>query len=223
MSFLLSNAHRDQWNAFLKRHRLQSFEKGEIILLKDVVPAHAHIVKSGIVKTYSINENGDEQAVSYDSRGDVLPIGWVFKKIDKTTYFYKAFTDCELYLVPREEYVNYLRRHPKLTYDVFSNLAGRFVSLQDRIFALEQPKASDKLIYSLVYLIDRFGVPARSGNKQLAIPLTQNELANYIGLTRETVSIELGKLSKKKIVKLKGRQYIIDITRLNSYLDEISA
>ncbi len=181
-----------------------------------------NIIKSGLVKTYNINRHGEERPVSFDAQNEIFPIGWVYGKIEKTQYFYEAFMDCEIIKMPRRDFLLYLKLHPRMGYEMYATLAARHVALQSRIYALEQSRASEKIVLTLLYLCERFAAPAagRSSMQHLRLPLTQQELANYIGITRETTSTELKKLEKNKIIKHQNQQYDIDIEKLRALVEE---
>lgn len=198
------------------------YKKREIILLYDEVPRSVSIIKSGLVKTYNINKHGEERPVSFDAQGEIFPIGWVYGKIERTEYFYEAFTDCEIIEMPRRDFLLYMRLHPKMGYELYATLAARFVLLQSRIYALEQSRAAEKLMMTLLYLCERFAASTagKSQIQHLRLPLTQQELANYIGITRETTSTELKKLEKLKVLKHHNQKYTIDVTALKKLINE---
>ena len=149
---LFSNTlHRDQWQRYLKKYPVHVYKKGEIILLQNEIPNALRIIKSGLVKTYNINSHGEERPVSFDAQSEIFPAGWVFGKIERTEYFYEAFTNCELYEMPRKDFLLYMRLHPKMGYEMYAALASQHVSLQSRIYALEQSRASEKIIRTLLY------------------------------------------------------------------------
>ncbi len=204
----------------MRRFPIESYKKSEIILLQGEVPRNVYIIKSGVVKTYGINNDGDERPVSFDTAGEIFPIGWLFEKIDRTQYFYQALTDCEVYAVPRKSLLRYWRLHPKMGYEMYATLAGRFVTLQARIYALEQSKANEKIVHTLLYLAERFGAStSAAGTTTLSIPLTQQELGNFIGLTRETTSVELKKLERMKAIKYSRYEYQVNLPKLRSIVE----
>lgn len=221
MKLFSDTIHRDQWQRFLKRYPVHLYKKGEIIIMEDEVPTCARIIKSGIIKTYNINSHGEEHPVSYDSNGVTFPISWVLDATNKTEYFYEAFTHCEIFEVPKRDYLFYIKLHPKIGCEMYLTLAKRLTSLQDRIYALEQSKASEKIILTLLHLGERFALPASNKSKLTIIhlPITQQELANYIGITRETTSTELKKLERMKVIKHKNKQYEINVEKLRSLLE----
>lgn len=72
------------------------------------------------------------------------------------------------------------------------------LSILDRVRALEQPQASGKVARTLPYMANHVG--ALFGGKSAATRLntTQQEIANLLGISRETTSTELKKLQLKK-------------------------
>lgn len=204
---------------FISKYPSIVFEKGQTILLKDEVPKGAYIIESGIVKTYSIDSNGEERIVSIDTKGEDIPIGFTIGLIDRCQYFYKAYARCVIRVVPCEDYLAHLsvdhaslyRRHIRITKILLTNLR--------RIEALEQPKASDKIALTLLYLAETLGsgFPNKATRR---LSVTQQEIANSLGLTRETASIALKNLEIKKVVTRSRNTYILYIERMRKYLDK---
>jgi CRP/FNR family transcriptional regulator, anaerobic regulatory protein len=205
---------------FFKQYHTKRFAKGELILVQGEVPTCAYVVKKGIVKTYNLTSEGDEKPIMYDMQNEVMPIGWVFHKLKHAIYFYEAFTDVELYCVPRDEYVDYLKKNPKTMFDAYTHLVGTYVNHQMRINALEQSKAASKVLNTIHFLCLRFGLDVKNDVVKIELPLTQQELANFMGLTRETTGIELKKLQRKGILTYRRQNYIVRTDKLNELLDE---
>lgn len=100
---------------------------------------------------------------------------------------------------------------------MYADMAGRFVNLQKRIKGLGQPKAPDKIIHTLAYLCERFGSREGDDTMIVELSLTQQELSDFIGLTRETISIELKKLEKDGLITYKNKKYSLDLNKLDKY------
>lgn len=205
---------------FLQQHRVTRFKKGEVIFAQDDLPTTAYVIKKGIVKTYNISADGDEKPISFEIENGIIPASWVFAKARRTLFFYEAFTACDLYCVPRDKYIDYIKAHPDLLYDVFNSFIGYHIGLQLRIHALEQSKASTKILSTLQFFCLRFGERRNNGVVRIRLTLTQQELANFIGLTRETVSIELKKLKQQHIISRARQHYFVKTAKLDELLDE---
>lgn len=205
---------------FLKQFPTQKFSKGELVLVEGEVPSCAYVVKSGVIKGYAITSEGLEKPIAFDIIHEVFPIGWVFNKLRWSQYYYGAFTDCELYRVPRDAYLEFLKQSPDNLFDAFQRFVGHYLNFQMHVNALEQSKAVDKIIHTLHFLSLRYGREIRKDTVEIQLPLTQQELANIMGLTRETTGIELKKLERQGILTHKRRTYTVKTDRLNEILDE---
>lgn len=210
---------RSAFETFLAKYPTHVFEKGQTVLVKDEVPKGVYVIESGFIKTYTITNSGEERIISIDSRGEDIPIGFTIGLIDKSQYFYQAHTKCVLRLVPCDDYLEHmannndslLRRHVRITKILLSNLT--------RIEALEQSKASDKVARTLLYLADTIGstIPNKTVRR---LSVTQQEIANSLGLTRETAGIVLKKLELKKLLVHSRNTYILYVERLKKYLEQ---
>ena len=158
--------------------------------------------------------------VSIDRRGEDFPVGFALHLIDKSQYFYEAFTRCTIRLVPREQYLAHLHSNVESMYKRQVNMTMLLLSTLSRVHALEQSNASDKIAYTLLYMADQLGVILRPYTTRLKISVTQQEIADSLGLTRETASIELRKLEMMKLIAHSRKNYVLHIERLKKYLDE---
>lgn len=208
------------YQSFLNQFRVKRFKKGEIILYQGDVPPSAYVVKSGVIKTYNLTRQGEEKPIGYDVKHEAFPIAWVFGKIHRAQYYYEAFSDCEIYCIPPEEYVQFLETHPGAQLYAFQRLIERSIGFQLRINALEQSKASCKVVNTMHFLALRFGEETKKNTVKLGIALTQQDIANLTGLTRETTGLELKKLEHQHVLTCKRRHYIVRTDKLDNLLDE---
>lgn len=183
------------------------------------MPKGTYIIESGIIKTYAITAGGEERIVSIDSAGEDIPIGFTAGLIDACQYFYEAYSKCVIRVVPRLEYLKHLqenqetlfRRHVRITKILLAHLR--------HIEALEQSKAADKVAYSLLFLLDIFG--SKFPNKTIQkLSVTQQEIANILGLTRETAGAVLKKLEVRKLVVRSRNTYLLYVERIRKYIDK---
>lgn len=210
----------DAFKQFLLQYPCQAYKKGETILLRGDKPKHLFIIESGFVKTYTITANGDERLVSIDSKGEDFPIGYAFDLIEASQYFYEAFTRCTIRLVPREKYLEHLHANIDSMYKRQVRMTILLLSTLSRVHALEQSNASDKIAHTLLYMADQLGVILRPYNTRLKISVTQQEIADSLGLTRETANIELKKLEMMKLIAHSRKSYVLHMERLHKYLED---
>lgn len=192
------------------------FEKGQTVLLKGEVPKGTYIIESGIIKTYTINEAGEERIVSIDSKGEDIPIGFTAGLISKCQYFYEAYTRCTVRVVPCPDYLQHLQENQDSLYKRHVRLTKILLTNLKHIEALEQSKASEKVARTLLYMAETLG--STFPNKTIRkLSITQQEIANALGLTRETAGIMLKKLELKKLLNHSRNTYVLYVEKLRKY------
>ena len=208
----------DTFEQFLQNYPIHTYEKGQVILLKDEVPKGVYLIESGFVKVYSIGPNGEEQILTIDSKGEDFPIGFTAGLIKKAQYFYEAYSRCVIRLVPAGAYMNHLTENNASLMKRHVRIIKLLLSTLTKVEALEQPKAIDKVARTLLTMAERMGVKNNS-RKALKLHVTQQEIANSIGLTRETAGQELKKLELKKLLQYSRQSYTLHVERIKKYLE----
>lgn len=205
---------------FLKDYPLKRFRRGDVILHQDEEPPAAYAVESGVVKAYNLTTKGEEKPIQFHVKDDIFPLGWVFGKIYQSQYYYEAANDCSLYCVPRSEMAAYLKHCPEATLEMLEHSLETQLHDHLRINALEQSRAFDKIVAIIHYFALRFGQDLEKDVVEIPLPLRQQDVANFTGLTRETVSAEFKRLARRSVISYHNRSYIVLTNRLNELIDD---
>jgi len=198
----------------LRTYSLRTFKKGQTLLFQGEVPRQAYIISSGTVKTYNISPLGDEQIISINAAGDILPEAWLWGEANVAYYFYEAYTDCQVYAIPRADLTKKVEDNPELLRHMLKRYVRLYVGTRVHINALEQPRSRDKLIHLLHYLTMRFGKERRGGTTQINLRLTHQALADMLGTTRETIATELSRLRREGVIDYRQQMYFINKAKL---------
>jgi CRP-like cAMP-binding protein len=105
---------------------------------------------------------------------------------------------------------------------IHQKLVKQYVKLMKRVNGLEQTSATDKVALALLDLPEQLGLSKRFRKSRLRVSITQQEIANSIGLTRETTGLELNKLRLKKLINYSRSSYTLYMDRLRDYLKKRS-
>lgn len=197
----------DKLNNFFAGHKKLSFKKGEIILRMDDEPKGVLYLKKGYTRVYALTKNAQELTLLIFKAGDFFPITWAFN----TTYYHyylEAMTDVELYQAPREEFLNFVKNNPDVLFEITSRILTRFGALLSRMEHAILGNARSKVSSIILLCAERFG--RRKGKETIIqVPLTHQDIANLIGVARETVSIEMEKLQKKGLIIHQGKYLVV--------------
>jgi CRP/FNR family transcriptional regulator len=81
--------------------------------------------------------------------------------------------------------------------------------------ALTKTNGRKKILYMFRYFCLRYGRDLQNNLVKIQIPLTKQEIANWVGLTRETVTIALHRLAGQGIIRSEKKYYLVDTKKLN--------
>lgn len=205
---------------FLDKYPTRKLKKGWPLLYQGEVPRTAYVVKQGIVKIYDINTSGEEKVITFTDTDGFLPMEWLFGKSPVSLYYGDAFTDCEVYAVPRQQLKEILHSSEEMLAFTLNRYVNLYVGATLHISALEQTKAAEKLLRILQWLSLRFGKEIKPNVHRIDIRLTHQDLAHMIGMTRETTAVELGKLRKQKVIAYQNQRYILHTEKLHKIMGE---
>lgn len=200
-----------------KASRSVKYKKGEIIIRPYDDVKFVCIVASGIVKSYTINNHGEEFTRILYREEEVFPISWIANRPRQDVY-YAAVTDCEVYQVPKELLMEQLKSSGDLSFAMLYKLVEQYTVLISRIDNLEYKYARERLAFRILVLAARFGKKQKDGSIVMP-PLNQQELGSTINLTRESVSREIARFERLGYVKSeKGKITVLDTASLSKEL-----
>lgn len=186
---------------------LLTYKKGEMILRADDPPHGVYYIEKGVVRQYTINVGGETLMLQLYRPGAFFPMTWAMSDAPNR-YFFEAATAVIVRRAPRDDVRRFLDQHPEVLKGFVERLLTGVVGLWSRIEQLVLESAYTKTILLLLYYAGKFGVP-EGGGVALELSPTHREIAAWIGTTRETASLQVEALKKKKLIRTRGRQLII--------------
>lgn len=203
-----------QMKTFFSEHRLYVYKKREILLRPDDTPSGVYYVKKGYIRLYSLSADGQEFTFIIFQPGDVFPLMWAVNDTSNKQYL-EALTAVEVWKAPKDALLTFLDKNPIMLSLLTSGILLRFNGLLERMEYLIFGDAYAKVASILSICAERFG--EKEGNKiKIKVPLTHKDIASLIGVTRETVSIEMKKLEDTAVItRRKGLLVILDNKKLH--------
>ncbi|MGB4759102.1 MAG: Crp/Fnr family transcriptional regulator [Candidatus Saccharimonadales bacterium] len=200
----------------VKRH----IKKRTILLYQGEVPRSAYIMIRGTAKVYRLNNYGEEQIVSFRLPGDMFPESWLFGRTSSTLFYYEALEDCEVIALDKSTLLKLINSSHALQKRLLNYFINKHTSLLMQVTALGQSRAADKLLLMLFYLMFRYGTETKPNEYTISIALTHTMIGSLMGVTRETTSVELGKLRKKGVVSYTSKQLVVYRQQLERILGD---
>jgi CRP/FNR family transcriptional regulator, anaerobic regulatory protein len=204
----MSDAEIETLNSIAHRRR---FHAGQVIV-SDQEPADFFAnVLSGTIKLTKTLPDGRQQIV-----GLLFPPDFLGRAYSRSNpYFAEAATDVELCCFSHQSFERVIRDHPDLQHRLFERTLDELDAARDWMLLLGRKTAEEKLASFLVLLARRSlltrcaktGTGA-AGGAVFDLPLTRADIADFLGLTIETVSRQLTKLKAQGLIRLKGSRTI---------------
>ena len=183
--------------------REKSFEKGESLFLEGNACERVFFVKAGRVKLSRTSSSGREQILETLGPGDTCacnPGSGTWSCASSA----EAVTSCEVWFLSRENYIKLVQTNSKLSHALNRLFAERLKCFSSLIEEVSLKDSKKRLVK---FLLDMLAENA--DHHALAIPFTREELAQRIGVTRETAARQLYQLKRKKLIDIKPHQILI--------------
>ena len=181
--------------------RERAFEKGETLFLEGASCDRVFFVKSGRVKIFRIGPSGREQILETLGPGDTCACNPGAASWNCSSSA-EAAAASVVWFLSRENYVKLVQNNAKLARSLNMLFAERlqcFSSLIEEVSLKDSKKRLVKFILDLA-------AQAKPGSAAVELPFTREELAQRIGVARETVARQLHELKSKHLIDIKTRQ-----------------
>lgn len=194
-------------NNFFSRFKKLSFKKGETLLQADDKPGGVLYLKKGYVRLYSLSKDAQELALIIFKAEDVFPLMWTINDTPNT-YYAEAMTAAELYQAPKEKFLTFIKNNNEVLFELTSRILTRFGGVLNRMEYAIFGHARSKVASIILICAERFGIKDKQ-DVVIQVPLTHQDIANLIGVARETVSIEMEQLQKKGLIRHQGKYLVV--------------
>lgn len=107
-----------------------------------------------------------------------------------------------------------LERSPRLRENALALLSSYLDDLQQQYLELATERVDQRIAHTLARIAERYGTPCGAG-RQIALPLSQHDLADLVGVTHYTVSRTLSGWRDQHLVAIRRTQIsILDLRQL---------
>ena len=193
----------------------RSYPAGQIIVYEGDTPSQVFFVKSGAVKNYDIDENGNEKVLHLIGETNFLALLPISAEHTEATTFFSTLEDTELVLIPHSDFHRQLKTNLAFAHKLLGWCDSEMSVLTERIHGLEKTEGRLKVAQALRYLVEWHCIHKTLSWHTVKFPITQQLLADLVGLTRETVSMIMKDLDDQKVIRYpKQTQLEIHASRL---------
>jgi CRP-like cAMP-binding protein len=182
--------------------------KGEVLVQGDEEPTGVHLIQSGYVKVYTISRTGQQNLLLIHGSHELIPLPWALDGTQKLGVFYEAMNDVTIINSSKDNLRKAMGSNSWLTEQILRQLVSTFTVYAQRIRCLEYRLPRERVIARLLDLADRFGIMTREG-VIIQAPITHQDIADSINMTRETASRALELLFYDELVAQNHHLFIV--------------
>jgi CRP/FNR family nitrogen fixation transcriptional regulator len=156
-------------------------------------------VISGAVRTYKVLNDGRRQIGGFYLPGDVfgLEVG------DEHTFSAEAITECKILVIKRSSVIALAARDSGVARELWTMTANELQRAQDHIMLLIKT-AQERVAGFLLEMASR-----NPGSSEVELPMSRQDIADYLGLTIETVSRTLTQLEHTAAIAVPASRRIV--------------
>jgi CRP-like cAMP-binding protein len=174
------------------------FEKGTEIYGENETAEYVYKVVTGSVRTYSVLSDGRRHIGAFYLPGDIFGV----ESGSEHSLSAEAIADATILMVRRSTVMNVARTKPEVMSQLLQCTSHELHQARDHVQLLI--KTAQERVASFLLEMSR-----RLSGETVALPMSRQDIADYLGLTIETVSRTLTQLGLKKTIELPSSRTIV--------------
>ena len=201
----------DDLEIFSKVSFEKKFTDKENIFLQNDPSTHLYNITEGNVKIYQLLDDGRIQIIGFLYPGDFFGT----YKNNKYNYSAEAIGNLRVCVFDQRVLDKYMDQNPILAKELLNQTSYELTLAQDRMTVMGRLNAIEKIA---IFFINISNQRKRIGwqSNPISLSMARQDIADYLGLTIETVSREISKLKTSNIIKIISSKqlFINDIEKL---------
>jgi CRP/FNR family transcriptional regulator len=206
---IFENLNREELLEIVRNINHKEFSKGDVIFTEGNVSNTLYFINEGKIKLYKYTKDGKEQILHILSEGDFFGELELIKP-SKYRFNAKAIENAKICTLTKDEMKEIMMGKPEIGLKVLETIGERLSRVENLAQNLATNDVDSRMAYLLTDLIEQYGEPETTKNTiTIKLPISREEMANYIGVTRETISRKLKKFEDENLIKIIGTKNII--------------
>ncbi|MCX7116667.1 MAG: helix-turn-helix domain-containing protein [Legionellales bacterium] len=180
----------NQINLAVKQHH--HLKKHDVLCLPQTTFRNLYVIQRGILKTFQVDAEGNEVIRGFYFNGEVFGFDAIYTR----HYLFSAVALSETVLceIPYDNFLDLLHSNPILQKHML-HLISQQLSMGSYLFSIT---AEQRLAAFLIDLSTRLHPPEMQ--LSFLLPMSRQDMGNYLRLTAETISRLLSQFKKNKII-----------------------
>jgi DNA-binding response OmpR family regulator len=216
VSQLLHSGDNVTLEQLAENRNINKYKKKQLIYSEGNHPLRLYYIMKGKVKTFKTNDDGKELVVDLYNEGDFLGyIALLEGSVYKDTA--EAMEDCELAIIPKEDFETLLSSSPDVARKFIQLLAKNVTEKEDQLLGMAYNSLRKKVADALMSLKKKYKQPEKD---QFTIDISRENLATIAGTATESLIRTLSDFKSEKLIDIhNGAITIINDKKLGNLIN----
>jgi len=177
---------------------MQRLAAGQPIFHEGDPVRRVFMLANGSLKIYTLLADGRRQITGFMFPGDFLGVSID----DEYAFTAEALVGSELWWFTRDAFDRFVEDNPKVERELYRLAAHELAAAQSQMVLLGRKTAAERLASFFLSLLKRHELVVGDKQRQFDLPMSRLDIADYLGLTKETVSRMLAHLRDRRLIRL---------------------
>ncbi|MFF2448575.1 Crp/Fnr family transcriptional regulator [Neobacillus sp. NPDC058068] len=203
---------------FQKKEPIQKFKSGSVLFQEKDPAQYVYLLLKGSIALGRVHLRGKEFILKILNDRELIVEYQLFKANPRYQFYSKTLSDCELLVIKREQFEDFILTDPEAMNAFVSWLSTGYLKAQMKCQDLIMNGKKGGLYSILIRLCNTYGMKTEDGIL-IDLPLTHQELANLTYGTREVIQRSLKELREKDIILYENQMFTVK--NLNYLKEEV--
>ena len=190
---------------FVENFPLQSFEAKSSLILAGKTPEVFYYLVSGCVKLSQTSVNGRVSNLHLFYPNSCISLLTLLPEKDQV-FDYVTVTPVQVHKIPRTLLLTFLENQPEVSLFFLQKSMAGMKGLLERVSSAQSLDAYQQ-VANLVFYYAKHGSTKKDGHPDLSLMPSHQEIADWLGMSREHVSIQMKKLENAGILQKSTHGY----------------
>jgi CRP-like cAMP-binding protein len=193
---------------FQKNEPIQKFKAGSVLFHEKDSVEYVYLLLKGSIALGRVHLRGKEFILKILNERELIFEYQLFKANPHYQFYAKALTDCELLLIKKEQFEEFIVADSDAMNALVRWLSTGYLKAQMKCQDLIMNGKKGGLYSILIRLCNSYGVKTEKGIL-IDLPLTHQELANLTYGTREVIQRSLKELREKDVILYENQMFTV--------------
>jgi CRP-like cAMP-binding protein len=203
---------------FQKKEPIQKIKAGSVLFQEKDSVEYVYLLLKGGISLGRVHLRGKDFILKILNDQELIVEYQLFKANPQYQFYAKTMTDCEMILIKKEQFEEFIKNDPEAMNALVTWLSTSYLKAQMKCQDLIMNGKKGGLYSILIRLCNTYGIKTEDGIL-IDLPLTHQELANLTYGTREVIQRALKDLRKKEIITYDNQKFTIK--KLNYLKEEV--